>query len=102
MMDQLFILKSMRNCLLYIKEKQPLMNLVLLTGETTTNMESIDWCIEHNIHFDAYHKLVNKKMINKLREHNLSSNVWTVNEKSTGDKFIELKVDFITTDVLKY
>ncbi len=102
MIDQVFILTSMRNCLLYIKEKQPLMNLVLLTGETTTNMESIDWCIEHNIHFDAYHKLVNKKMINKLREHNLSSNVWTVNEKSTGDKFIELKVDFITTDVLKY
>ena len=67
MMDQVFILTSMRNCLLYIKEKHPLMNLVLLTGETTTNMESIDWCIEHNIHFDAYHKLVNKNHILRLQ-----------------------------------
>lgn len=100
MMDHVFILTSMKNCLLYIKEKYPLMNLVLLTGEATTNNESIDWCIEHNIHFDGYHKLVNKKMINKLRDNSLSSNVWTVNEQTTGDKFVNMKVDFITTDVL--
>lgn len=100
MMDYVFILSSMRNCLLYIKEKYPLMNLVLLTGESTTNMDSIEWCIEHNMHFDAYHKLVNKKMINELRKHSLSSNVWTVNDQQVGDKFVDMDVDFITTDVL--
>ena len=43
MIDQVFILTSMKNCLLYIKEKYPLMNLVLLTGEKTTNMENVNW-----------------------------------------------------------
>ena len=39
MMDNVFILTSMKNCLLYIKKVKPLMNIVLLTGESTTNME---------------------------------------------------------------
>ena len=86
--------------ILYIKDNYRLVNLVLLTGETTTNMKSIDWCIEHNIHFDGYHRLVTKRMINKLHKHNLSCNVWTVNDPKIGKKFIDMKVDYITTDVL--
>lgn len=100
MLDHVMILTSMRNCLLYIKDNYRLVNLVLLTGETTTNMKSIDWCIEHNIHFDGYHRLVTKRMINKLHKHNLSCNVWTVNDPKIGKKFIDMKVDYITTDVL--
>ncbi len=100
MMDNVFILTSMRNCLLYIKEKYPLLNLVLLTGEQTTNMESIDWCIENAIAFDGYHPYVTKEMIDKLRSHGLSSNVWTINDEEISEKFKQLKVDFITSDII--
>lgn len=100
MLDNVMMLTSMRNCLLYIKDKYPLVNLVLLTGETTTNMDSINWCIEHKIHFDGYHPYITQEMIDKLHENDLSCNVWTVNDKEIGQKFIDMKVDFITTDVL--
>jgi glycerophosphoryl diester phosphodiesterase len=74
--------------------------LVLLTGEKTTNMESIDWCIEQHISFDGYYPLVTQEMIDKLHENNLTANVWTVNDEENGQKFKDMNVDFITTDIL--
>ena len=63
MMDQVFILTSMRNCLLYIKDKYPLMNLVLLTGEATTNMESVEFCIENKMSLDGYYPYMSQEII---------------------------------------
>lgn len=100
MIDQVFILTSMKNCLLYIKEKYPLMNLVLLTGEKTTNMENVDWCIEHSMSMDGYYPLMTQEIIDTLRNNELSSNAWTVNKQEASDKLKEMKVDFITTDVI--
>jgi len=100
MMDQVFILTSMKNCLLYIKEHYPLMNLVLLTGEKTTNMESVDWCIEHNISLDGYYPYMTQEIIDTLRKNELSSNAWTINKQEISDELKDKKVDFITTDVI--
>lgn len=100
MMDKVYILTSMKNCLLYIKEKYPLMNLVLLTGEQTTNMENIEWCIENNIAFDAYYPLLTKEMIDTLHDNALSCNVWTINKADIASKFVDFNVDYITTDIL--
>ena len=58
----------MKNCLLHIQKKYPLMNLVLLTGEKTTNMETVDWCIENNLSMDAYYPCLTKEMIQKLHQ----------------------------------
>ncbi len=100
MLDEVFILTSMKNCLEYIQLKKPLMNLVLLTGEKTTNMESIEWCISHNISIDSYHPFLTKEMIDLMHQNNLSCNIWTVNDQSIADKFIEYNIDYITTDNL--
>lgn len=101
MLDKVFILTSMKNCLEYIQSKKPLMNLVLLTGDKTTNMESIEWCIEHNISMDAYYPYLTKEMVDLLHKNNLSCNVWTINNQETADQFIEYNIDYITTDALK-
>lgn len=100
MADQVYMLTSMKNALLYIKEHYANIELVLLTGEKTTNMESIDWCIEQHISFDGYYPLVTQEMIDKLHENNLTANVWTVNDEENGQKFKDMNVDFITTDIL--
>ena len=100
MLDQIFILTSMKNCLLHIQDKYPLLNLVLLTGEKTTTMESVDWCIEHHIAMDSYCGSLTKEMIDKLHENDLSCNVWTVNKEETANKFIGYNVDYVTTDKL--
>ena len=100
MLDQVFMLTSMRNCLLHIQKKYPLMNLVLLTGEATTNMESVEWCIEHNMSMDSYYGKLTKEMIDKLHENNLSVNVWTVNKQEIADEFIGYNIDYVTTDKL--
>ena len=100
MMDYVFILTSMKNCLLYIKEHYPLMNLVLLTGEKTTNMENVQWCIEHKMSLDGYYPLMTQEIIDTLRNNELSSNAWTVNKQEASDKLKEMNVDFITTDVI--
>lgn len=100
MLDKVFMLTSMKNCLLHIQKKYPLMNLVLLTGEKTTNMETVDWCIENNLSMDAYYPCLTKEMIQKLQENHLSCNVWTVNKQEVADQFIGYNVDYITTDKL--
>lgn len=100
MMDNVFILTSMKNCLLYIKSVKPLMNIVLLTGEATTNMENVEWCIEHNASMDGYYPLMSQEIIDALRANELSSNAWTVNKQEISEKLKEMKVDFITSDVI--
>lgn len=100
MMDYVFILTSMKNCLLYIKSVKPLMNIVLLTGEKTTNMENVAWCIENNASMDGYYPLMTQEIIDTLRDNELSSNAWTVNKQEASDNLKAMKVDFITTDVI--
>ena len=100
MMDNVFILTSMKNCLLYIKKVMPLMNIVLLTGESNTNMENVQWCIDNNASMDGYYPLMSQEIIDTLRNNELSSNAWTVNKQEISDKLKEMKVDFITTDVI--
>mgnify|MGYP003297364100 CR=1 FL=1 len=67
MLDQVFMLTSMRNCLLHIQKKYPLINLVLLTGDATTTMESVDWCIENKISMDSYYGRLTQEMIDKYK-----------------------------------
>ena len=100
MMDQVFILTSMRNCLLYIKDKYPLMNLVLLTGEATTNMESVEFCIENKMSLDGYYPYMSQEIIDTLRNNELSSNAWTINKQEISDELKAKNVDFITSDVI--
>ena len=100
MMDNVFILTSMKNCLLYIKKVKPLMNIVLLTGESTTNMENVNWCIENNASMDGYYPLMSQEIIDTLRNNELSSNAWTVNKQEVSEKLKEMKVDFITSDLI--
>lgn len=100
MMDNVFILTSMKNCLLYIKSVKPLMNIVLLTGEATTNMENVEWCIENNASMDGYYPLMTQEIIDTLRANELSSNAWTINKQEACDVLKEMKVDFITSDVI--
>ena len=100
MLDQVFMLTSMKNCLLHIQKKYPLLNLVLLTGDATTTMESVDWCIEHKISMDSYYGRLTKEMIDKLHENDLSVNVWTVNKEEIANEFINYNIDYVTTDKL--
>ena len=100
MLDQVFMLTSMKNCLLHIQKKYPLLNLILLTGDKTTTMESVEWCIENNISMDSYYPCLTKEMIDKLHQNHLSCNVWTVNKQEVADKFVDYNVDYVTTDRL--
>ena len=75
-------------------------NLVLLTGDATTTMESVDWCIENKISMDSYYGRLTQEMIDKLHENHLSCNVWTVNKEETANKFINYNIDYVTTDKL--
>ena len=76
------------------------MNLVLLTGEKTTNMENVQWCIEHKMSLDGYYPLMTQEIIDTLRKNELSSNAWTVNKQEVSDRLKAMNVDFITTDVI--
>ena len=63
-------------------------------------MENVNWCIEHTMSLDGYYPLMTQEIIDTLRNNELSSNAWTVNKQEISDKLKEMKVDFITTDVI--
>ena len=76
------------------------MNLVLLTGEATTNMESVEFCIENKMSLDGYYPYMSQEIIDTLRNNELSSNAWTINKQEISDELKAKNVDFITSDVI--
>jgi glycerophosphoryl diester phosphodiesterase len=63
-------------------------------------MENVNWCIENNASMDGYYPLMSQEIIDTLRNNELSSNAWTVNKQEVSEKLKEMKVDFITSDLI--
>ena len=49
---------------------------------------------------DGYYPLMSQEIIDTLRNNELSSNAWTVNKQEVSEKLKEMKVDFITSDLI--
>ena len=94
------IISFMKEALLYTKEHFKCFDIALLTDDNNTTIDTINYCIENGFSVDAYYKLLTKEIIDKMHEHHLTVNSWTVNEINDSKKLEELNIDYITTDVI--
>ncbi len=91
-----YVMTSMRGCLNYLRKKYPSIKLQWLCTSNVTDY--LDWAIENNINIDVEHNYITKEIVEKCHEHNLIVNIWTMNDASLLDKYLEMGVDMITSD----
>ncbi len=87
--------------LVFVREKHPAASVQFLTGE----VENFDLLFEklrgHRFDWDAYHRTVTRKLIDKCHALGIRVNVWTVDELKDAERLIASGVDFITSDILE-
>lgn len=64
--------------------------------------ENIDYCAQYQMNIDCDKKTAKRELIEYAHSVGVLVNVWTVNEEKEMMKFIEMGVDFITTNGLMY
>lgn len=57
-------------------------------------------CRTHKIGLDYHHRLMNTKTIAYCKKYKLTSNVWTINEKATFEKYVNAGINYITSNVV--
>ena len=94
--DTAYVMTSMRGCLSYLRQKYPTLKLQWLCWD---NIEPyIDWCIINNISLDVEHHSCSKEIVDRMHSHDLIVNIWTMNDETLLNKYLEMKVDMITSD----
>lgn len=79
-----------------VKELDPSAQVAYLNGDKTPEQVAADGLYGLDYHHSVYKK--NENWIKEAQQKGLTLNVWTVNDKSLMDWFLERNVDFITTD----
>ena len=60
--------------------------------------EHMETLLKYNLDVDAHYRSIDKDKIDLCHKNNIKVNIWTVNEQEVADKYIEMGVDFITTN----
>ena len=87
--------------LTYIREYCPTQTVQFLTGEIQDTNGLLDKLEAHRFDWDAYHRTVNKQLVDECHQRGIRVNVWTVDELPDAQKLIEYGVDYITSDILE-
>ena len=94
--DIAYVMTSMRGCLAYLRKKYPTLKLQWLCWDKVDNY--IDWCIEKEISLDIEYHACTKEIVDKMHANGLKVNIWTMNDETLLDKYLDMGVDMITSD----
>lgn len=64
------------------------------------NEEYYKICFNNNFDLDLNKDLITKENMNYYKKHNFLVNCWTINDNNLANEYINLGIDFITTDGL--
>lgn len=98
-LDNTVIISFHYQNLLKVKEKYPSVKLQLLTNRV--DEEVLNLCFTHSLGIDARHDLITQDLIDSFHKRNLEVNSFTVNTLEEGNKFCEMGIDYITTNILE-
>ena len=82
-----------------LRELLPDQRLQFLSMELTE--ELIQSMIDRHISFDLYYPIITKELVDRIHEHGLEVNCWTVNDLETAEKMKACGVDYITTNIIE-
>lgn len=96
------ILTSMRNCLTYINDNYPDIQLQHLFSSDAWNDEAtINYCQTRGIDMDLAVGTFSDTDVTNLHQKGIRVNCWTVNTTSNYNTYNSKGVDFVTTDYLE-
>lgn len=87
-----------KDTLLYLREKCPTLRLQLLVNNPIKRY--YNFCKTNNIDVSLYDRLVSNELVEKLHFQGIKVAVWTVNNRTNAQKYVDYGVDYITSDYL--
>lgn len=95
-LNQVIIISFHLDNLKKIRQKYPDMTLQYLTDKF--DKDTLKQLKTYKIDYSIHHSVLNHKIIQTIHQAGLKVATWTVNHLEDALKFIEMKVDYITTD----
>ena len=89
---------SMIGCLLYVKEKYPNIRLQWLCNARTK--EFMAFVGEKGIDLDVQYSQLDEEVLENARKYNQLINIWTLDDKSLLENFLNMGVDMVTTNYI--
>ena len=97
--NEAYIMTSMMGCLLYVKEKYPNIKLQWLCNARVK--EFMEYAGKKGIHLDVEYNAVDEEVIACAKKYNQLVNIWTLDDETLLQKYLDLDVDMITTNWIK-
>lgn len=77
----------------------PEKKLMYLTG--VYHAELLNDLITYRLEYDAVHHVLTPEIVQELHSHGIEVNVWTVDDPAMAQRFLDMGVDYITTNCLE-
>lgn len=94
-----YIMTSMLGCLEYVQKNYPEIKLQWLCNHLVKYV--MPWCAERGINIDVEYQFCDKEVVDYCHSHNLLVNIWTLDDESLLQHYLDLGVDMITTNIIK-
>lgn len=94
-----YVMTSMLGCLDYVHKKYPNIKLQWLCNKLTKTY--LPYCAERGINLDVEYTQCDEEVMKFAKEHNMLVNIWTLNDETLLQHYLDLGVDMITTDCIK-
>lgn len=98
LLEKSIYISFMKNLILYLREKYP--TIVLQQLSTIDPTPYLDMLEEKHIDIDILHTVCTKEIVEECHKRGLKVNIWTLNDRSLLDKYLEMEVDYITSDYI--
>ena len=97
--DGVVIISFDYNNLLYVKEKLPAQKVQFLCSEYTDGL--VETLKKDGMDLDINRKAVTKELIDLCHENGVEINAWTVDELEQAQSFVDMGIDYITTNIIE-
>lgn len=97
--DVAYIMTSMMGCLLYVREKYPNIKLQWLCNARVK--EFMEYAGKKGIHLDVEYNAVDEEVMECAKKYNQIINIWTLDDETLLQKYLDLGVDMVTTNWIK-
>lgn len=96
--EKCYVITFMRGCLEYLRAKYPTLKMQVLCQSQITFIQ--DWCEENHFDVDVDYHYLTKELVDDYHKRGLKVNIWTLNDESLLDTYLDMGVDMITSDFI--
>lgn len=96
--EKAIFISFMKKLILHLRKTYPTMHLQQLSHQPVD--EYVDMLGELNIDIDILYTLCTKELVDRCHEKGIKVNIWTLNDKTLLNQYLEMGVDYITSDFI--